>query len=65
LGFNPHGHVLITDGSFPEKGLFVVAPAARLKYLEIIFLSKVLALLLAEGKITTEHINLLKSWKHS
>jgi hypothetical protein len=37
LGFNPHGHVLITDGSFPEKGLFKVAPAVRLNYLEKIF----------------------------
>ena len=27
LGFNPHGHVLVTDGCFPERGLFKVAPA--------------------------------------
>jgi hypothetical protein len=65
LGFNPHGHVLITDGCFPEKGLFKVAPAVRLKYLEKIFISKVLTLLLSKGKITPDHINLLKSWKHS
>jgi hypothetical protein len=45
LGFNPHGHVLITDGCFPEKGLFVVAPTVKLKYLEKIFRSKVLTLL--------------------
>ena len=31
LGFNPHGHVLITAGCFPEKGLFVVAPTVKLK----------------------------------
>jgi len=30
-GFNPHGHVLITDGCFPEKGLFKIAPAVKLK----------------------------------
>jgi hypothetical protein len=65
LGFNPHGHVLVTDGCFPEKGLFKVAPAVRLKYLERIFRSKVLTLLLSKGKITPDHINLLKSWKHS
>ena len=36
LGFNPHGHILITDGCFPEKGLFVVAPTVKLKYLDSI-----------------------------
>jgi hypothetical protein len=65
LGFNPHGHVLVTDGCFPEKGLFKVAPAVKLKYLEKIFRSKVLTLLLFKGKITPDHINLLNSWKHS
>ena len=65
LGFNPHGHVLVTDGCFPEKGLIKVAPAGRLKYLEKIFISKVLTLLLSKGKLTPDHINLLKSWKHS
>ena len=65
LGFNPHGHVLVTDGCFPELGLFKVAPAVRLKYLEKIFRSKVFTLLLAKGKITPDLINLLKSWKHS
>jgi len=65
LGFNPHGHVLVTDGCFPEKGLFRVAPTVKLKCLEKIFRSKILALLLAKGKITPDHINLLKSWKHS
>jgi hypothetical protein len=31
LGFNPHGHASITDGRFPEHGLFKVAPAVKLK----------------------------------
>jgi len=65
LGFNPHGHVLITDGCFPEKGLFVVAPTVKLKYLEKIFRSKIFTLLLAKGKITPDLIKLLKSWRHS
>ena len=42
-----------------------VAPPVKLKYLENIFRSKVLTLLLSKGKITLDHINLLKSWKHS
>jgi hypothetical protein len=35
LGSNPHGHVSITDGCFPERGLFKVGPAVKLKSLEI------------------------------
>jgi len=65
LGFNHHGHVLVTDGCFPEKGLFKVVPTVKLKYLEKIFRSKVLTLLLAKGKITPDLIKLLKSWRHS
>jgi hypothetical protein len=65
LGFNPHGHVLITDGCFPEKDLFKVSPPVKLKYLENIFKSKVLNLLISKGKITPHHINWLKSWRHS
>jgi hypothetical protein len=42
-----------------------VFPVVKLKYLEKIFRSKILTLLLSKGKITPEHINLLKSWKHS
>jgi hypothetical protein len=45
--------------------LFKVAPAIKLKQLEKIFRSKVLTLLLSKGKITSDHINLLKSWRHS
>ena len=55
----------MTAGCFPEKGLFEVAQPVKLIYLEKIFRSKVLALLLTKGKITPDHINLLKSWKHS
>jgi hypothetical protein len=62
---NPHGHVLITDGCFPEKDLFKVVPAVKINHLEKIFRSKVLTLLLSKGKSTPDHINLLKSWKHS
>ena len=63
LGFNPHGHDLVTDGCFPEKGLFKGAPTVKLKYLEKIFRSKILALLLAKGKITPDHIHLFGYYK--
>jgi hypothetical protein len=40
LGFNPHSHILVTDGCFYGKGMFRVAPPLKLKKLEAIFLSK-------------------------
>jgi hypothetical protein len=41
------------------------ADAARVKISDVLIISKVLTLLLSKGKITPDHINLLKSWKHS
>jgi len=41
LGFNPHGHILITDGFFYGKGMFRAAPPLELKKLEAIFRHKV------------------------
>jgi len=43
LGFNPHCHILLTDGCFyGDKGMFRVAPPLELKKLETIFQHKVL-----------------------
>lgn len=56
---------MIADGCFPENGLFKVAPAIKLKYLEKIFRSKVLILLPPKVEITPDHINLIKSRKRS
>jgi len=38
LGFNPHCHVLCTDGCFDERALFQVAPRFVLEGLRAIFL---------------------------
>ncbi len=39
LGFNPHCHILVTDGCFyGSRGMFRVAPPLELKKLEAIFL---------------------------
>ena len=65
LGFNPHCHVLVTDGCFYAKGMFRVAPPVELKKLEIIFRHKVLRMLIAKGKITREMLALLSGWRHS
>ena len=66
LGFNPHTHILVTDGCFyGNKGMFRVAPPLELKKLEAIFRHKVLRMLLNKGKITQEMIAMLSTWRHS
>lgn len=71
LGFNPHCHILVTDGYFYGNGLFRVSPPFELKKLlvpfgvEAIFQHKVFRMLLAKGKITGEMIRMLSSWRHS
>ena len=66
LGFNPHTHILVTDGCFyGEKGMFRVAPPLELKKLEAIFRHKVLRMLLNKGKITQERVRMLSGWKHT
>jgi len=65
LGFNPHCHILITDGCFYGTGMFRVAPTFELKDLEAIFQHKVLKMLLSKGKITQDLIDMLMTWRHS
>ncbi|MDD4862299.1 MAG: transposase [Smithellaceae bacterium] len=66
LGFNPHCHILLTDGCFyGDKGMFRVAPPLELKKLETIFRHKVFKMLLKKGKITEEMVKMLSAWKHS
>jgi len=66
LGFNPHCHILLTDGCFyGDKGMFRVAPPLELKKLEMIFRHKVFRMLLNKGKIKKEMIAMLSSWRHS
>jgi hypothetical protein len=65
LAFNPHCHVLVTDGCFYGKGTFRVAPTFQLKDLEAIFQHKVLKMLVSKGKITRDLVSMLMSWPHS
>jgi len=66
LGFNPHCHILMTDGCFyGERGMFRVAPPLELKKLEAIFRHKVFKMLLKKDKITEDMIRMLSAWKHS
>jgi len=62
LGFNPHCHILLTDGCFyGDKGMFRVAPPLELKKLEAIFRHKVFKMLLKRGKITEEMVKTLSA----
>ena len=65
LGFNPHCHVLVTDGCFYGSGMFRVAPLLDLKKLEAIFQHRVFKMLLAKGRITRDLIAMLSNWPHS
>ena len=65
LGFNPHLHVLCSDGCFYGEGMFRVAPRFTTKTLEEIFRHNVFKMLLSKGKITQDLINMLMSWRHS
>lgn len=65
LGFNPHCHILCTDGCFFGEGAFRVAPSIARKDLEEIFRHKVFKVLLSKGKITEELVGKLMSWRHS
>ena len=58
FGFNPHLHVLCTNGCF-------MAPEFELKYLEAIFRHKVFKMLLSKGKITEDLVGMLVNWRHS
>ncbi len=49
LGFNPHLHILISDGCFSENGLFTVVPTIDAKVLEQIFRHKVLKMFIRLG----------------
>jgi len=65
LGFNPHLHVLASDGCFYGNGMFRVAPRLHTKDLEKIFRHKVFKMFLSKGKITEDLISMLMKWRHS
>jgi hypothetical protein len=65
LGFNPHCHVLVTDGCFYGRGMSRVAPPLDMKKLEAIFRHKVFKMLLVKGRIPQDLIAMLFNWRHS
>jgi hypothetical protein len=65
LGFNPHLHILGTDGCFYGGGMFRVAPRFETRHLEEIFRHKTFKMLLARKKITEDLIDMMMGWRHS
>jgi hypothetical protein len=65
LNFNPHLHIIATDGCFYGDGSFMVCPTPAGKDLQEAFRYKVFKMLKAEGKITDALIENMMSWRHS
>ncbi|MBN2034679.1 MAG: transposase, partial [Deltaproteobacteria bacterium] len=65
LGFNPHLHILCSDGCFYGEGMFRVASRFDTKPLEEIFRYRVFKMLLSKGKITEELVSMVMKWRHS
>jgi len=66
LSFNPHMHILATDGCFGGDGFFY-APSKSIDTasLEKLFIHKIFKMLLAKGFITEKIIDLISSWRHT
>ena len=60
--FNPHLHVLATDGCFYNDAAFMVCPPPDTAELEKLFRYEVFKMLKAEGKITDVMIENMMNW---
>jgi len=65
LSFHPHLHILVTDGAFQGDNEFVLAPLFDPDKLEEIFRKKVFHMLLTEGRLTRELVEMHSTWRHS
>jgi hypothetical protein len=63
--FNPHLHLIATDGCFSGSGTFAKSPEPVPKDLEALFRHEVLKMLKAEGKISDTVIENMLSWSRS
>jgi hypothetical protein len=63
--FHPHLHAIVADGLFRKNGSFYVLPRCKIKQLEEIFRSCILAMLKRKGKIADDLIGKLMNWRHS
>jgi hypothetical protein len=65
LNFNPHLHLIATDGCFTSDGDFIKSGFSQGKDLEKAFQMEVLKMLKKEGKITQFIIDNMLSWKNT
>ena len=66
LGFNPHLHILVSDGCFGECGMFYASNIdINAEELEPLFRHKVLSMLKKKRLITDRVVELISSWRHS
>ena len=65
LNFNPHIHILASDGCFDNEGAFIRSLIPDARQLEEAFQHAVFKMLKAEGKITDAIIENMMSWYHS
>jgi len=65
LNFNPHLHIISTDGCFNNNGSFMAAVTPNADHLEPLFRLEVLNMLKREGKITDAVIENMSTWHHS
>jgi len=63
--FNPHLHVIATNGCFRENDAFKVCPPPRTADLEELFRYEVFKMLKKENLITDAVIENMLSWRHS
>jgi hypothetical protein len=63
--FNPHLHLIATDGYFSGSGMFTKGTEAVAKNLEELFRYEVLRMLKGEGKINDAVIENMLCWHHS
>jgi hypothetical protein len=63
--FNPHLHVIATDGCFSDTDAFGVAATVKTADVQELFHHEVLKMLKAEGKITDAVIENILTWYHS
>ena len=65
MEWNPHVHALAPRGGWNRDGEWIPIPYLDTKAAELLFRTKVLDFLKAEGLLTEQRIELLDSWQHS
>jgi hypothetical protein len=65
IHWHPHIHALVSEGVFLPDGTFVPLPKLATEPFLKLWEQEVLALLLAEDKISQEVVANMRSWKHS